>query len=178
MQTTKVIEEGRVYASTDYGDGTLVVEKIDPTFTHDAPASVTTGAEVTVTFTLRDFDGAQRNDSGGTLHLDIGGTAVELPDRERAGVTSNRVARTRQHQSTCSILLRCADGTASDRGGDRVKPEVRVIDGKVIVQPKSEDAVARIRQLKLEQRFAQDGRLTDEDRDLALLALLQHSGIL
>lgn len=79
MQRTKIVEEGRVYASADYGDGVVVVEKVDPTFVHTAPTSISAGSEITVTFTMRDFDGAQRSESGGALHLDVAGTLLALP---------------------------------------------------------------------------------------------------
>ncbi len=79
MQVTKIVENGRVYASVDYGGGVVVVEKIDPTVVHDAPLSVSAGSEVTIVFAMRDFDGVQRTDSGGVLHLDISGTAVSFP---------------------------------------------------------------------------------------------------
>jgi hypothetical protein len=79
MQTTKVIEDGRVYARTDYGNGTIVIEKADPQIVHDAPSSVAAGTLLNVTFQLVDFDGEARTDSGGTLLLDLGGTEVSLP---------------------------------------------------------------------------------------------------
>lgn len=79
MQTTKLIEDGRVYARTDYGNGTIVVEKADPQIVHDAPSSVAAGAVLTVTFQLVDFDGEPRNDSGGDLLLDLDGMAISIP---------------------------------------------------------------------------------------------------
>jgi hypothetical protein len=59
-----------------------------------------------------------------------------------------------------------------------MKRDVRVINGKVVVHAKSDDAVAQIRRLNLPQRLAAGGTLTDAERDLALLALLQERGIL
>lgn len=78
MVTTKVVEDGRVYAQHELGDGRVVVEKIDPHLMHDAPPLVEAGASITVTFSIVDFDGAVRTDSGGTLLLDIDGTDVAL----------------------------------------------------------------------------------------------------
>lgn len=79
VTVTKVIEDGGVYARQSFGDGRIVVEKADPRVTHDAPASVTEGTEVTVTFAVVDFDGAHRTDTGGVLLLEIENTAVPLP---------------------------------------------------------------------------------------------------
>jgi hypothetical protein len=59
-----------------------------------------------------------------------------------------------------------------------MKKEVEVIGQKVIVRTNAEDAVAKLQKLKLHERVAAGGRLTDAERDLALLALLQHSGII
>lgn len=77
--TTKIIEEGRVYARVDYGNGTIVVETADPHIAHSAPQSVAAGAVVNVTFRLVDFDGENRTESGGTLLLDLDGTEFSLP---------------------------------------------------------------------------------------------------
>lgn len=76
--TTKVILDGCVYARTVNSNGTEVVEKADPRFEHDAPSGVESGTSIVVTFVMRDFDGAERTDSEGTLLLDVGGEAVPL----------------------------------------------------------------------------------------------------
>ncbi len=59
-----------------------------------------------------------------------------------------------------------------------MKRNVRLINGKVVVRARPEDAVARVRKLRLEQRLAGGGRLADEECDLVLIALLQERGIL
>lgn len=78
MVTTKITEDGRVYARHELGDGRVVVEKIDPRIVHDAPPTVASGTTIAVTFTMVDFDGEARSDSGGELLLDIDGTEVPL----------------------------------------------------------------------------------------------------
>ena len=86
MQTTKVTDGGHVYARTEYENGAVVKEKVDPMFAHDAPTVVPVGALVTVTFAMRDFDGATRGDSGGTLHISVSGTDVDVPVENGAAV--------------------------------------------------------------------------------------------
>ena len=78
MTPTKVVSDGYVYARSLSATGE-VLEKVDPELTHDAPASVAIGATVVVHFGMRDFDGEQRTDSGGTLLLNIDGNEVALP---------------------------------------------------------------------------------------------------
>jgi hypothetical protein len=58
-----------------------------------------------------------------------------------------------------------------------VKRDVSIQDGKVIVRPKPDDALARLRQMNIRAKVA-SGRLTEEERDVALLALLQDRGLL
>jgi hypothetical protein len=79
MPITKVTQDGAVYARQDHGDGRVVVEKMDPRVVHDAPGGVASGTSLDVKFTMIDFDGAIRSDCGGTLLLDVAGTAVSLP---------------------------------------------------------------------------------------------------
>jgi hypothetical protein len=74
----KVVEEGRVYARRSFEDGHVVIEKIDPRITHDAPASVVAGSELTITFAMVDFDDSARTDSGGVLLLEVDETEVPL----------------------------------------------------------------------------------------------------
>jgi len=76
--TTKVLEDGRVYAQRSFDGGHIVVEKADPRVTHDAPASVAVGSELTINFALVDFDDAERTDSGGILLLQVDGAEVPL----------------------------------------------------------------------------------------------------
>ena len=76
---TKVVEEGCVYARRTFENGQIVVEKVDPRITHNAPTSVAFGSEVAINFSMRDFDGEARTDSGGLLLLDVEGTGVSLP---------------------------------------------------------------------------------------------------
>jgi hypothetical protein len=75
---TKIVEDGRVYAQRSFEGGNVVLEKVDPRITHDAPVSVASGSSVTITFSIVDFDGAQRADSGGILSLEVEGTDVPL----------------------------------------------------------------------------------------------------
>jgi hypothetical protein len=79
MQTTKLVRDGYIYAQTVYGDGTVVVEKSDPRIVHNAPASVVSGSQPTVTFSVVDFDGEPRTDVNGSLLLDLDGTPLTLP---------------------------------------------------------------------------------------------------
>jgi hypothetical protein len=79
IAVTKVVEEGRVYAQRLFEDGHVVVEKMDPRITHDAPASVAVGSELTINFAMADFDDEARSDSGGVLLLEVDGTQVPLP---------------------------------------------------------------------------------------------------
>jgi hypothetical protein len=58
-----------------------------------------------------------------------------------------------------------------------MKRDVSIHDGKVVVRPKPDDAIARLQQVNIRAKVA-SGRLTDEERDLALLALLQERGLL
>jgi hypothetical protein len=58
-----------------------------------------------------------------------------------------------------------------------VKRDVSIRDGKVVVRAKPEDAIARLRQMNIRAKVA-SGRLTDEERDVVLLALLQERGLL
>jgi hypothetical protein len=78
VTVTKVVEDGRVYAQRSFEDGHVVLEKIDPRVTHDAPAGVAIGSEVTINFAILDFDDAERTESGGELFLEIAGTEVPL----------------------------------------------------------------------------------------------------
>jgi hypothetical protein len=50
-------------------------------------------------------------------------------------------------------------------------------DGKVTVRARPQDAIARLRRMNLPSKVASN-RLTEEERDTILLALLQHSGLL
>lgn len=59
-----------------------------------------------------------------------------------------------------------------------MKRDVTVKNGKVTVQPAPGDALMKMRSLKLRDRVAAGGRLTDMERDLVLLALLQDRGLL
>jgi hypothetical protein len=79
MAITKVTQNGAVYARQNFGDGRVVVEKVDPRVVHDAPGSVAAGTSLDVTFTMIDFDGELRSDSEGLLLLEVAGTAVSLP---------------------------------------------------------------------------------------------------
>jgi hypothetical protein len=54
-----------------------------------------------------------------------------------------------------------------------LKRNVMVAGGKVIVRAAPEDAVAKVRRMGLNRKIAAGGRLTDEERDVALLAILQ-----
>jgi hypothetical protein len=58
-----------------------------------------------------------------------------------------------------------------------VKRDVSVLDGRFVVRPKAEDAIAKVRQMNLRKKVA-TGRLSDQERDVALLALLQLQGLL
>jgi len=78
IAVTKVVEDGRVYARRSLEDGHIVLEKLDPHVTHDAPASVAAGSELTINFAMDDFDGAERTDSGGVLLLEVDGAEVPL----------------------------------------------------------------------------------------------------
>ncbi|HEV7767084.1 MAG TPA: hypothetical protein VGQ76_18935 [Thermoanaerobaculia bacterium] len=79
VEVTKTIEGGRVYVRQEYTGGHVVIEKADPRIIQDAPASVMEGAELAITFSLVDFDGTGRVDSGGALVLEIDNTPIELP---------------------------------------------------------------------------------------------------
>ena len=79
MSLTKIVSDGYIYARTLNATGAVIVEKVDPELTHDAPASVATGTTFVVNFAIRDFDGEQRTDSGGALLLNIDGGVVALP---------------------------------------------------------------------------------------------------
>lgn len=59
-----------------------------------------------------------------------------------------------------------------------MKRDVGVVDGKVVVKARADDAIAKLRQLNLPKRIADGARLTDAERDVALLALLQKLGII
>ncbi|HEV7767085.1 MAG TPA: hypothetical protein VGQ76_18940 [Thermoanaerobaculia bacterium] len=58
-----------------------------------------------------------------------------------------------------------------------MKRDVMVQNGKAIVRPRPQDAVARIRRLKLRDKVT-TGTLTTAERDLVLLALFQVHGLL
>lgn len=58
-----------------------------------------------------------------------------------------------------------------------MKRDVSVQGGKVVVRAKQEDAIARLKQMNIRAKVA-SGRLTDVERDTALLALLQDRGLL
>lgn len=57
-----------------------------------------------------------------------------------------------------------------------MKRDVQVKDGRVIVRAASTDAIAKLRQLNLRKKVG--AKLTDEERDVAILALLQERGLL
>lgn len=59
-----------------------------------------------------------------------------------------------------------------------MRRDVTIRNGKVTVEAAPHDAAAKVRRLKLRDRIASGGRLTDAERDLALLALLQDRGLL
>ena len=59
-----------------------------------------------------------------------------------------------------------------------MKRDVQIIDHKVVVRPRPDDVVAKVRALKLRERVAAGQKLTDTERDIALLALLEISGVL
>lgn len=59
-----------------------------------------------------------------------------------------------------------------------MRPDVTVNAERVIVRPKPDDAVPKLRRLRLRDKVATGGRLTEEERDLALLALLQKHDLL
>jgi hypothetical protein len=50
-------------------------------------------------------------------------------------------------------------------------------DGKVVVRARPEDAITRVKKLHLREKVAA-GALTNAERDLVLLALLQAHGLL
>lgn len=50
-------------------------------------------------------------------------------------------------------------------------------DGKVVVRARPEDAITRLKRLNLREKVATGG-LTNSERDLALLALLQAHNLL
>lgn len=79
VTVTKTVEDGVVYACRTTNDGRTVLEKADPHIAHDAPASVAEGTSLTVSFSMLDFDGTPRSESGGVLLLEIDGTDVPLP---------------------------------------------------------------------------------------------------
>jgi hypothetical protein len=58
-----------------------------------------------------------------------------------------------------------------------VKRDVMIQGGKVVVRPKPDDAIAKLRRMNVRAKVA-TGRLTDEERDVVLLALLQDRGLL
>jgi hypothetical protein len=58
-----------------------------------------------------------------------------------------------------------------------VKRDVSIQGDKVVVRPKPDDAIARLRQMNIRAKVV-TGRLTDEERDVALLALRQDRGLL
>lgn len=58
-----------------------------------------------------------------------------------------------------------------------MKRDVSVHGGKVVVRAKPDDAIARLKLMNVRAKVA-SGRLTDQERDLALLALLQDRGLL
>lgn len=58
-----------------------------------------------------------------------------------------------------------------------MKRDVHVIGHKVVVRARADDAVARVRRMNLTDHVASGKPLTDAQRDLILLALLQAGGI-
>lgn len=58
-----------------------------------------------------------------------------------------------------------------------MRRDVTVHGGKVVVRAKPDDAIARLKQMNIRAKVA-SGRLTDQERDIALLALLQERGLL
>jgi len=58
-----------------------------------------------------------------------------------------------------------------------MKRDVSVHSGKVVVRAKPDDAIARLKQMNIRAKVA-SGSLTDVERDVALLALLQDRGLL
>jgi hypothetical protein len=57
-----------------------------------------------------------------------------------------------------------------------VKRDVALQHGRVVVRATTDDAIARLRQLNLRKKVGT--RLTDEERDAAILALLQTQNLL
>ena len=55
-----------------------------------------------------------------------------------------------------------------------MKRDVKVASDRVVVKPLAADAATKVQSLKLQERVAAGGRLTDAERDLVLIALLQH----
>jgi hypothetical protein len=78
VTVTKTVEEGVVYARHTFEDGRTIVENTDPHITHNAPSIAAEGASLTISFSMLDFDGAPRYESGGVLLLDVDGTEVPL----------------------------------------------------------------------------------------------------
>jgi hypothetical protein len=67
----KIVENGIVYGVSETGTATIK-QKIDPTLSCNAPNSVVSGATITISFELRDFDGEVRHDNR-TISLVIEG---------------------------------------------------------------------------------------------------------
>jgi hypothetical protein len=57
------------------------------------------------------------------------------------------------------------------------KRDITFVNDRVIVRPKADDAPAKLRALKLREKLANGARWTEEERDWALLALLQAMGL-
>jgi hypothetical protein len=57
------------------------------------------------------------------------------------------------------------------------KRDVSFDKGRLIVRANATDAVAKARQLNLRNKLAGGARWTDEERDWAILALLQDRGL-
>lgn len=59
-----------------------------------------------------------------------------------------------------------------------MKRDVQVVGRKVVVRAKPGDAVAKMRRMNLAEHVASGKPLTDAQRDLAILALLQIHGVI
>lgn len=57
-----------------------------------------------------------------------------------------------------------------------MKRDVHVQNGRVTVRAAQTDAIARLRQLNLRRKVG--AKLSDDERDVAILALLQDRGLL
>ena len=59
-----------------------------------------------------------------------------------------------------------------------MKRDVQVVGRKVVVRAKPGDAVAKVRRMNFAEQVASGKRLTDEQRDVAIVALLQINGVI